>query len=63
MIMTKTFEKMIEQKVTKSLDKPKETITAYHTKILSLDVKFTKRFETIKEILDDKNDASEVDEQ
>ena len=37
--MIQTFEKIIEQKVTKRLDKFKETIAAYHTEILLLDVK------------------------
>ena len=60
--MIRTFEKIIEQKVTKRLDKLEETIAAYHTEILSLDVKFTKRYEAIKEILDNKADASKVDE-
>ena len=56
------FEKIIEKKVTKRLDKLEETIAAYHTEILSLDVKFIKRCEAIEEILDNKADASEVDE-
>ena len=43
------------------LDKLEEKITAYHTAILSLDVKFTKRCEAMEEILDNKADASEVD--
>ena len=60
--MIRTFEKIIEQKVTKRLDKLEETIAAYHTEILSLDVNFTKRCEAIAKILDNKADASEVDE-
>ena len=60
--MIRTFEKIIEQKVTKRLDKLEETIAAYHTEILSLDVKFTKRCEAIEEILDNNADASKVDE-
>ena len=60
--MIRTFEKIIEQKVTKCLDKLEETIAAYHAEILSLDVKFTKRCEAIEEILDNKADASKVDE-
>ena len=59
--MIRTFEKIIEQKVTKRLDKLKETISAYHTEILSFDVKFTKRCETIEEILNYKANASEDD--
>ena len=60
--MIRTFEKITEQKVTKRLDKLEETIAAYHTEILSLDVKFTKRCEAIEETLDNKADASKVDE-
>ena len=60
--MIRTFEKIIEQKVTKRLDKLEETFAAYHTEILSLDVKFIKRCEAIEEILDNKADASKVDE-
>ena len=60
--MIRTFEKIIEQKVTKRLNKLEETIAAYHTEISSLDVKFTKRCEAIEEILDNKADASKVDE-
>ena len=58
----RTFEKIIEQKVTKRLDKLEETIAAYHTEISSLDVKFTKRREAVEEILGNKADASEDDE-
>ena len=60
--MIRTFGKIIEQKVAKRLDKLEETIAAYHTKILSLNVKFTKRCEAIEKIFDNKADASIVDE-
>ena len=60
--MIRTFEKIIEQKVTNRLGKLEETIAAYHTEILSLDVKFIKRCEALEEILDNKTDAREVDE-
>ena len=60
--MIRTFEKIIEQKVTKCLEKLEETIATYHTEILSLDVTFRKRCEAIEEILDNKVDASKVDE-
>ena len=48
--------------MTKHLDKLEETIAAYHAEVLSLDVTFTKRCEAIEEILDNKADASEIDE-
>ena len=55
--MIRTLEKIIEQKVTNRLDKHEETIAAYHTEILSLDVKFIKKCEALEEILDNKADA------
>ena len=60
--MIRTIEKIIEQKVTRRLDKLEEKIAAYHTEISSLDVKFTKRCEAVEEILDNKADASQDDE-